>query len=151
MPCESTNRHRLGKTPSFSLPPTVHSGRRAFLLGNILLGDYSRLRRSNVFTFTGCLQLCVTQNRTSEIRHTDSLLRYFLHVVPTGAVSEVFPDLPQHPSHTPNGQHFEVTTARSATACKGSPVQSACLRRTTTTLRSKGRCFQRLHQPSYFS
>lgn len=41
-------------------------------------------------------------HRTSEIRHTDSLLRYFLRVVPTGTVSEVFPDLPQYPSHTPN-------------------------------------------------
>jgi len=49
-----------------------------------------------MFTFTGCLQLCVTQNRTSEIRHTVS------RVVSADAVSGYQPDLPQHPSHTPN-------------------------------------------------
>jgi hypothetical protein len=61
-----------------------------------------------------------------------------VRVVTTRAVSGVLPDLPRYPSHTPNGQHFEVTTARSTTACKGAPVQAACLRRTTTPLRSKG-------------
>lgn len=57
MPCESTNRHRLGKTPSFSLPPKLQLGRRALM------------RRTSILHPFGLLWTSVFLSRTSEIRH----------------------------------------------------------------------------------
>lgn len=155
MPCESTNQHRLGKTPSMSLLPLVHRGvghvvRRTSILHVLSQPSEARWPFAVLQTRSTSTDLRLP-HRTSEIRHrfAPGVAQNFT-VVATKAVSGSRPDLPRYPSHTPNEQHFEVITARSATACKGSLVQFTCLRNTKRPSGLQGALIkQRLHHLLY--